>query len=89
MIYVRLQALPIFSVKSHPWKATLASPWRPTVEYDGKVWMMYTQRLQCSSSLVMTYSLLRDYNILPSKELHWSPWTTTPAVWVTLRFSRF
>ena len=22
----------------------------------------------------MTYFLLRDYNILPKKELHWSPW---------------
>ena len=24
--------------------------------------------------LVMTYFLLRDYNLLPKKELHWSPW---------------
>ena len=24
--------------------------------------------------MVMTYFLLRDYNILPKKELHWSPW---------------
>ena len=22
----------------------------------------------------MTYFLLRDYNIFPKKELHWSPW---------------
>ena len=22
----------------------------------------------------MTYFLLRDYNLLPKKELHWSPW---------------
>ena len=33
-----------------------------------------TQRLQCSSFLVMTYFPLRDYNILPKKELHWSLW---------------
>ena len=26
------------------------------------------------SVLVMTYFLLRDYNTLPKKELHWSPW---------------
>ena len=32
------------------------------------------QRLQSSSFLVMTYFLLRDYNILPKKELHLSPW---------------
>ena len=25
----------------------------------------------------MTYFLLRDYNILPKKELHWSPWVPT------------
>ena len=33
-----------------------------------------TQRLQCSSFLVMTHSLLRDSNILPKKELHVSLW---------------
>ena len=33
-----------------------------------------TQRLQCSSFLVMTYFLLRDCNILPKKELHSSLW---------------
>ena len=33
-----------------------------------------TQGLQCSSFLVMTYFLLRDYNLLPKKELHSSPW---------------
>ena len=33
-----------------------------------------TQGLQCSSFLVMTYFLLRDYNILPKKELPLSPW---------------
>ena len=33
-----------------------------------------TQGLSCSSFLVMTYFLSRDYNILPKKELHWSPW---------------
>ena len=33
-----------------------------------------TQRLQCSSFLVLTYFLLRDYNILPEKELHSSLW---------------
>ena len=31
-----------------------------------------TQRLQCNSFLVMTYFLLRDANILPTKELHLS-----------------
>ena len=36
-----------------------------------------TQRLQCSSFLVMTCFLLRDYNI-PKKELHSSPWVSTP-----------
>ena len=34
----------------------------------------HTQRLQCSSFLVMTAFLLRDYNILPKRELHWSLW---------------
>ena len=29
-----------------------------------------TQKLQCSSFLVMTYFLLRGYSILPKKELH-------------------
>ena len=33
-----------------------------------------TQELECSSFLVMTYFLLRDYNVLPKKELLWSPW---------------
>ena len=33
-----------------------------------------TQRLQCSSFLVMTYFLLRGYNILPKQELHLSLW---------------
>ena len=33
-----------------------------------------TQGLQCSSFFVMTDSLLREYDILPRKELHWSPW---------------
>ena len=34
-----------------------------------------TQRLLCSSFLVMTYFWLRDdYNILPKKELHSSLW---------------
>ena len=31
-----------------------------------------TQRLQSSSFWVMTYFLLRDYNIQPKKELLWS-----------------
>ena len=31
-----------------------------------------TQRLQSSSLLVMTYFLLRDYNIQPKRELLWS-----------------
>ena len=33
-----------------------------------------TQRLKGSSFLVMTYFLLKDYNILPKKELPLSPW---------------
>ena len=33
-----------------------------------------TQRLQWSSFLVLTYFLLRDYNILPQKDLHSSLW---------------
>ena len=33
-----------------------------------------TQGLKRSSSLVMTCFPLRDYNILPKKELHLSPW---------------
>ena len=35
---------------------------------------IYTQGLSCSSFLVMTYFLFRDYDILPKKELLWSPW---------------
>ena len=34
----------------------------------------HTQGLQRSSFLVRTYFLIRDYNILPKKELLWSPW---------------
>ena len=33
-----------------------------------------THRLQCSSVLVMTYFLLREYNVLPRKELYSSLW---------------
>ena len=33
-----------------------------------------TQRLQCSSFLVVTNFWLREYYILPQQELHWSPW---------------
>ena len=40
---------------------------------------MDTQGLQCSSFLVMTYFLLRDYDILPKTELHWSPWIVSCA----------
>ena len=46
-----------------------------------------TQRLQCSSFLVMTYFLLKDYNILAKKELHSSLWVKTavniglPSAW--------
>ena len=35
---------------------------------------MFTQRLQCSSFLVMTHLWLRDYNVLPKGELHSSLW---------------
>ena len=35
---------------------------------------MFTQRLQSSSFLVVTYFLLRDYNIESKKELLWSLW---------------
>ena len=35
--------------------------------------LVHTQRLQCSFCLVMAHFLLRGYNILPKKELHWSP----------------
>ena len=34
----------------------------------------FTQGLQSRSFLVMTYFLLRDYNIQPKKELPWSLW---------------
>ena len=37
-----------------------------------------TQRLQCSSSLVLTYFLLRGYNMLPKKKLHFSLWVSQP-----------
>ena len=37
----------------------------------------HAQRLQCSSFLVLTYFLLRDYNILPKKELLASLWAMT------------
>ena len=39
-----------------------------------------TQRLQSSSFLVMTYSLLRDYNIQPTKELLWSLWVYSTSI---------
>ena len=35
---------------------------------------VHTQRLQCSSCLVLTHFLLRDYHILPKKELLLSLW---------------
>ena len=37
-----------------------------------------TQRLHCSSFSVMTYLWLRDYIILPKKELHSSLWVELP-----------
>ena len=40
----------------------------------------YTQGLKCSSFWVMACFLLRDYNILPKKELHWSLWAMTTFV---------
>ena len=36
-----------------------------------------TQRFQSSSFLVMTYFLLRDFNIQSKKELLWSLWVST------------
>ena len=33
-----------------------------------------TMRLECSSFLVRTHSLLRDYDILPKNGLRWSLW---------------
>ena len=42
--------------------------------------LRYAQRLQCSSCLVMTYFLFRDYNILPKKELRWSLWVFQASV---------
>ena len=36
--------------------------------------VVYTQGLQRSSFLVMTYFLLRDYHVLPKKELPLSIW---------------
>ena len=52
------------------------SPGYVDVQFSGwgYVDVQFTQRLQCSSFLVMTYFLLRDYNILPEKELHSSLW---------------
>ena len=44
---------------------------------------IHPQRLQCSSFLVMTYFGLRDYNILPKKELHWRLWVYTSSFVVT------
>ena len=38
----------------------------------------HTQKLQCSSFLVMTYFLLRGYEQLPKKELHSSLWVEAP-----------
>ena len=46
----------------------------PRAEEASKGYMVHTQGLQCSSFLLMTYLLLRDYNILPKKELHLSLW---------------
>ena len=41
-----------------------------------------THRLQSSSFLVMTYFLLRDYNIQPKKELLWSPWVPSTTAYI-------
>ena len=38
-----------------------------------KLYASCTQRLQCSSFLVMTYFLLRDYSILPKKGTTFEP----------------
>ena len=43
----------------------------------------FSQRLQCSSFLGMTYFWLRDYNILPTKELLLSLWVKTLQVTLT------
>ena len=39
-----------------------------------------TQRLECSSFFVMASFLLRDYEILPKKGLHWILWVELQAV---------
>ena len=50
-----------------------AEGWFGVVRVQGEP----TQRLQCSAFLVMTHFLLRDYSILPKRELHSSLWLTT------------
>ena len=52
---------------------------KPSIEATETLENTSTQGLQCSSFLVMTYFLLRDYNIQPKTELHWSPWVDTCA----------
>ena len=49
-----------------------ADPSRHFRQTPGQMWSL--PRLQCSSFLVMTYFLLKDYTILPIKELPSSPW---------------
>ena len=51
-----------------PWSQKQGLDCQPQVpSFDCYV---YTQRLQCSSFLGMTYFLLREYNLVPKKELH-------------------
>ena len=45
---------------------------------SNRVLTLSTLRLQCSSFLVMTYVLLREYNLLPKEELHLSLWAKQP-----------
>ena len=43
---------------------------------------------KCSSFLVMTFVIIRYYNILPKKELLWSPWVGSFGVWAATSLAR-
>ena len=55
---------------------TLEVIWKSYVRQQLQILVGNSHRLQCTSFLVMTYFLLRGYNIKPKEELHSSIWVT-------------
>ena len=62
---------------------TAEGGFQPSTKIFSAAAVLCTQRLQCSSFLVMAYFPVRDYNMLPEKELHLS--LRVESLWGQLR----